>query len=201
MPLHIKDQAATDAVRRLARARKLTLTDAVRIACQEALERDERARPIAEWSRPRRLWRSFERSRLEGDAQNKLSVRPSRRPQSNQGDSPVSSDADHAPARRALLLIDFQRDFLEPARRMPVARAQVDSVLSAAARAMAEARDAGDLIVAIGNEFRPGDILMNLFRRNASILGSEGASWTDRLPLDGATYFPNGPEAPSSILN
>ena len=55
---------------------------------------------------------------------------------------------------------------------------------------MAEARDAGDLIVAIGNEFRPGDILMNLFRRNASILGSEGASWTDRLPLDGATYFP-----------
>ncbi len=48
MPLHIKDQAATDAVRRLARARKLTLTDAVRIACQEALERDERARPIAD---------------------------------------------------------------------------------------------------------------------------------------------------------
>jgi len=102
----------------------------------------------------------------------------------------VSSDANRAPARRALLLIDFQRDFLEPSGRMPVARAQVDSVLNAAARAMAEARDAGDLIVAIGNEFRPGDILMNLFRRNASILGSEGASWTDRLPLDGATYFP-----------
>ena len=48
MPLHIKDQAATDTVRRLARARKLTLTDAVRIACQEALERDDRARPIAD---------------------------------------------------------------------------------------------------------------------------------------------------------
>src|SRR5271166_41286 len=48
MPLHIKDQAATDAVRRLARARKLTLTDAVRIACLEALERDDRARPIAD---------------------------------------------------------------------------------------------------------------------------------------------------------
>jgi len=48
MPLHIKDAKATDAVRRLARARKLTLTDAVRLACQEALERDERARPIAE---------------------------------------------------------------------------------------------------------------------------------------------------------
>ncbi len=33
MPLHIKDEAATDAVRRLARARKLTLTDAVRVSC------------------------------------------------------------------------------------------------------------------------------------------------------------------------
>ncbi len=48
MPLHIKDEAATDAVRRLARARKLTLTDAVRVACLEALERDDRARPLAD---------------------------------------------------------------------------------------------------------------------------------------------------------
>jgi hypothetical protein len=48
MPLHIKDEAATEAVRRLARVRKLTLTEAVRIACEEALERDARARPIVE---------------------------------------------------------------------------------------------------------------------------------------------------------
>jgi antitoxin VapB len=48
MPLHIKDEAASEAVRRLARARKLTLTEAVRSACEEALERDDRARPVAE---------------------------------------------------------------------------------------------------------------------------------------------------------
>jgi antitoxin VapB len=48
MPLHIKDDAATEAVRRLARVRKLTLTEAVRVACEEALEREERVRPIAE---------------------------------------------------------------------------------------------------------------------------------------------------------
>ena len=48
MPLHIKDEAATRAVRRLARVRKVSLTDAVRIACEEALDRDERTRPIAE---------------------------------------------------------------------------------------------------------------------------------------------------------
>lgn len=48
MPLHIKDKAATEAVRRLARVRNLTLTDAVRIACEEALARDDRSRPVAE---------------------------------------------------------------------------------------------------------------------------------------------------------
>jgi antitoxin VapB len=48
MPLHIKDEAATEAVRRLARVRNLSLTETVRIACEEALERDDRARPIAE---------------------------------------------------------------------------------------------------------------------------------------------------------
>jgi antitoxin VapB len=48
MPLHIKDEAAAEAVRRLARVRNLSLTETVRIACEEALERDDRARPIAE---------------------------------------------------------------------------------------------------------------------------------------------------------
>jgi antitoxin VapB len=35
-------------VRRLARTRNLSLTDTARIACEEALERDDRARPVAE---------------------------------------------------------------------------------------------------------------------------------------------------------
>jgi len=48
MPLHIKDKAATEAVRRLARVRSLTLTEAVRVACEEALARDDRSRPVAE---------------------------------------------------------------------------------------------------------------------------------------------------------
>ncbi len=95
-----------------------------------------------------------------------------------------------APERRALLLIDFQRDFLEPSGRLPAARNQVAPVLSAAARAIEEAKAAGDFVVAIGNEFRPLDFLMNFLRRGASIAGSEGARWTDKLPLDGVKYFP-----------
>jgi antitoxin VapB len=48
MALHIKDEATTAAVRELAGARNLSLTDAVRAACEEALARDRRARPVAE---------------------------------------------------------------------------------------------------------------------------------------------------------
>ena len=93
------------------------------------------------------------------------------------------------PGRRALLLIDFQRDFLEPTGRMPVARGQVSSVVGAAGRALANARKSGALVVAIGNEFRPGDFLMNLLRRGASIAGSPGSKWIDALPIDGVPYF------------
>ena len=48
MPLHIKDEAATEAVRRLAQARNITLTDAVREACAEALERDKHRKRLAD---------------------------------------------------------------------------------------------------------------------------------------------------------
>src|ERR1700677_2616015 len=48
MPLHIKDEAATEAVRKLARVRNLSLTETVRIACEEALERNDRTRSVAE---------------------------------------------------------------------------------------------------------------------------------------------------------
>lgn len=48
MPLHIKDPAATEAVRRLAALRGVTLTDAVRAACEEALSRADKSRPARE---------------------------------------------------------------------------------------------------------------------------------------------------------
>jgi nicotinamidase-related amidase len=90
----------------------------------------------------------------------------------------------------ALMLIDFQRDFLRPDGRMPVAAGHVAPVLAAAARGVAFARDRAIPVVAIGNEFEPGDWLGNLFRRRASIRGSPGALWDERLPLDGARYLP-----------
>jgi nicotinamidase-related amidase len=50
---------------------------------------------------------------------------------------------------RALLLIDFQRDFLDPKGRMPVDQLQVEPVIAAAQLAADAAQTQGDLIVKI----------------------------------------------------
>lgn len=93
-------------------------------------------------------------------------------------------------ARSALLLLDFQRDFLSPNGRMPVARHQVEPMLRSAAAARDAARRQGWETIAIGNEFPRRDWLGNLFRKFAAVAGSAGAQWDDRLPLAEAHYFP-----------
>jgi nicotinamidase-related amidase len=93
------------------------------------------------------------------------------------------------PARKALLLIDFQRDFLTETGRMPVARHQIDPLIAATNDAIRIARADGIPIIAIGNEFRRSDRVMNLLRRNAAVAGSAGAQWDARVPIDGVAYF------------
>jgi nicotinamidase-related amidase len=100
----------------------------------------------------------------------------------------MSDATDHR--RRALLLIDFQEDFLAPSGRMPVDQDQVQPVLEAAQHAVDEAQRNGDLIVKIGNEFRPSDVIGNVFRHHAAMKGSPGAAWDGRIDPSGATYVP-----------
>lgn len=90
---------------------------------------------------------------------------------------------------RALLLIDFQQDFLDDDGRMPVAREQVAPVLAAARAAIGQAQQDGDLIVKIGNEFRSRDWAGNLLRRNAAVAGSAGTRWDARADIPGAAYL------------
>lgn len=108
------------------------------------------------------------------------------------------TESEHV-SRRALLLIDFQVDFLTREGRLPVELTQVEPVLTSARRAVEEAQKIGDQVIRIGNEFRPTDRLMNFFRRNASIAGSPGAKWDPRLPIEGSAYFPKW--AASAFVN
>ena len=94
------------------------------------------------------------------------------------------------PADSALMLIDFQADFLNDEGRMPVARTHVAPAVAAAAEAVDLFKRHGRPVVAVGNEFRRSDIVMNILRRYASVEGSPGARWDGRVPIDCAKYFP-----------
>ena len=89
----------------------------------------------------------------------------------------------------ALLLIDFQHDFLSDSGRMPVDRNQVRGMIAAARVAIERAQTAGDLIFKIGNEFRPSDVVGNAFRHHAAITGSPGTKWDPRLDIADAPYL------------
>ena len=102
----------------------------------------------------------------------------------------TTSDIPEPPADAALMLIDLQADFLDDDGRMPVARAHVAPMIAAAADAAALFKRCGRPVVAVGNEFRRSDVVMNFLRRYASVEGSPGARWDGRVPLDGAKYFP-----------
>jgi len=104
--------------------------------------------------------------------------------------------ANFAPAADSvLMLLDLQRDFLDDDGRMPVARSHVEPVVVAARQATGAFKRAGRPIVAVGNEFRRNDFIMNLLRRHASLEGSPGARWDARAPIDGAAYFPKWAES------
>jgi nicotinamidase-related amidase len=93
-----------------------------------------------------------------------------------------------AGSRGALLLIDFQYNFLADDGRLRVARNHVEPVLAAVRRAVDSAKDRGNLIVRVGNEFKPHDVIGNLLRRHAAIAGSTGARWDPRFDVNGSTY-------------
>jgi nicotinamidase-related amidase len=103
------------------------------------------------------------------------------------------------PRARALLLLDFQRDFLADDGRMPIARQHLAPVLAAARRAADQALLGGDLVIKVGNEFRRSDIIGNLLRRRAAIAGSAGTTWDDRIDVDRALYVPKS--AASAFTN
>jgi maleamate amidohydrolase len=90
----------------------------------------------------------------------------------------------------ALLLIDFQCDFLADDARMPVARDQVEPVMKATRAAVDRAKVRGDLVVLIGNEYKRRDFIGNVLRHHAAVAGSTGSKWDSRFEVDGAMYLP-----------
>jgi nicotinamidase-related amidase len=92
--------------------------------------------------------------------------------------------------KTAVLALDLQRDFLEEAGRMPVARNQVDGLVVAANAVIDRAAAKGVPVVYVLNEFRRSDWLLNLLRRGAAVVGSPGAELDPRVHVVGSARFP-----------
>ncbi|NJL72921.1 MAG: cysteine hydrolase family protein [Candidatus Competibacteraceae bacterium] len=104
----------------------------------------------------------------------------------------------YADPRRALLVLDVQRDFTGPQARMPVDSAQAAKMIQAVNGAAVAFRDRGDVVVYIKNVFPRNDI-GNLFRNSAAIEGSPGTAFDDRLWLVSDIVFPK--DQPDAFSN
>lgn len=150
--------------------------------------RTDRDEEVTEWrTRERRSRSAFELPQPRRDLENWLGMTTPESGGHRRNTSRVAETTNPI-HRGALLLIDFQEDFLAPSGRMPVDQGQVQPAIKAARLAVDEARYDGDLIVKIGNEFRPSDVIGNLFRHHAAVRGSPGAAWDGRIDPPEATY-------------
>lgn len=120
-------------------------------------------------------------------------------PRPQGAENPSERSVQISPRGWALLLLDYQYDFLDPAGRMPVDCSHVATMLSVTVTALDLARDRGGLVVKIANEFPPGHHLRNLLRRHAAIAGLPGSLWDPRLDLPDTPYFPKS--KPSAFSN
>jgi len=90
--------------------------------------------------------------------------------------------------KKALLIIDIQKDFTSDNARMPVDKEQADLMITNLNKLTDRIDPADTEIIYIGNEYKKWDLL-NVFRNFASIEGSEGAQLDERLHKVSSTYF------------
>ncbi len=82
---------------------------------------------------------------------------------------------------KALLVLDIQNDFLSDNALMPVAKHQIDPLITCINSIIMKADQLDIPVIYIGNEFEPKQFISNWLRRNSAIKGSLGAKLDERL--------------------
>jgi len=90
--------------------------------------------------------------------------------------------------RKALLVLDMQRDFLEAHGRLPVDQEQALNVIQSVNALLAAGARQEWLMVAVYNSYSPWDV-ENLFRNFAAVQGSAGAEFDPRVELQDLPRF------------
>src|SRR5271154_5102501 len=84
--------------------------------------------------------------------------------------------------RAAILAMDLQLDFLDPRGRLPIARQQVDGVITTMNGAITWAARTGVPVIYVQNAFDLLD-LSNLTRNFSALQGSPGAAFDPRIVM------------------
>jgi nicotinamidase-related amidase len=91
--------------------------------------------------------------------------------------------------RTALVLIDFQNDYLRPDGRMAVAQNQVDQMLTAANGMIDAARKNAIDVIYVRNEFSRFEFIGNMLRNDAALRYEAGSELDPRLDGTAGVYF------------
>ncbi|MBS4175124.1 cysteine hydrolase [Bacillus sp. FJAT-49736] len=91
--------------------------------------------------------------------------------------------------KTALFVLDIQKDFIGDQARMPIAKHQIEPMLKCINTIIEKANNSGIPIIYIGNEFEPKQFILNWFRNNSALKGSQGANLDERLTIVNNIYF------------
>lgn len=91
--------------------------------------------------------------------------------------------------RCCLVLIDLQRDFLEPTGRMPIGASRAETVLGRAHSLLAVAKEGQVDLVFVVSAFPSEDRIGNFFRKYSAVKGTPGAQFHPSIVTDGFPVF------------
>jgi nicotinamidase-related amidase len=100
-----------------------------------------------------------------------------------------SEPVDFKDPRTALILIDFQNDYLRPGGRMAVAQTQVDPMLNAANAMIGAARKNAIDVIYVRDEFSRFEFIRNMLRNDAALRYEAGSAFDSRLDGTAGVYF------------
>lgn len=100
-----------------------------------------------------------------------------------------SEPVDFKDPRTALVLIDFQSDYLHPGGRMAVAQNQVDPMLNAANAMIEAARKNAINVIYVRDEFSRFEFIRNMLRNDAALRYEAGSALDPRLDGTAGVYF------------
>ncbi len=96
---------------------------------------------------------------------------------------------EHETHKKALLILDIQKDFTDSRARMPVDSSQAKRIIENINRLIDEAKRNGTVVIYVKNAFSRFDFIGNLFRNNAALKDSLGSDFDTRLNVVNQNIF------------